>query len=535
MRRWNGWGSESVDYPLPPSAADYLVGMVGKGASVPDASLESVLESVPTSRLPPHPLVRQDPTERLMHARGQSLPDWIALRSGNVGAFPDGVAYPDNDEDVRSLIDYARETGACLIPYGGGTSVVGHINPRIDQPPSLTVDMQHMSQLLELDECSLHATFGTGVRGPNLETMLESHGYTLGHYPQSFELSTLGGWIATRSSGQQSLHYGRIEDHFAGGHVETPQGPMDLPCFPATAAGPDLRHLILGSEGRLGIITRATIRIRPLPETDQFHAIFFRDWASGMDAVRTIAQEEVPLSMMRLSDELETQTTLMLAGRERLVSLADRGLRALDYGDLRCLLLIGATGSPRKVKTAIRQATALARRLGGLFTGAMIGKMWRKSRFTTPYLRNTLWNYGYALDTLETAVPWAKVPATVDLVRQALRHGLEPVGARVLAFAHLSHIYRNGASTYFTYLFPRAAAPDETLSKWQTLKTLASEAIVEQGGTISHQHGVGRDHAPYLTAEKGSVGMDMLTSLVRETDPDQLINPGIMLPDREIT
>ncbi|HEY69640.1 MAG TPA: hypothetical protein G4O08_03550 [Anaerolineae bacterium] len=308
---------------------------------------------------------------------------------------------------------------------------------------------------------------------------------------------------------------------------------MDLPSFPASAAGPDLRHVILGSEGRLGVITRATIYVRPLPEAEQFHALFFRDWSSGVEAVRSIAQAEVPLSMMRLSDKMETQTTLILSGRERLVALADLGLRALGYGEPLCLLLIGATGSPRKVRTAIRQATALARRHGGLFTGTMIGKMWRKSRFHTPYLRNTLWEHGYALDTLETAVPWASVAATVDLVRQALRQELAPKGEHVLAFAHLSHIYRSGASTYFTYLFPRSADPDATFSNWLTLKTLASEVIVKQGGTISHQHGVGRDHAPYLTAEKGPVGMDMLSALVRETDPEELLNPGILLRDEK--
>ncbi|HEY69873.1 MAG TPA: FAD-dependent oxidoreductase, partial [Anaerolineae bacterium] len=217
MRRWNGWGSESVDYPLPPSAADYLEGMVGSGSTIADADLDQVLKSVPASKLPAHPLIRVDPIERLLHARGQSLPDWIALRSGRIGAFPDAVAYPRSDEDVRALIDYARQAGASLIPYGGGTSVVGHINPSSEPPPSLTVDMQHMSQLLDLDERSLLATFGAGVVGPDLEAQLMPHGCTLGHYPQSFELSTLGGWIATRSSGQQSLHYGRIEDHFAGG------------------------------------------------------------------------------------------------------------------------------------------------------------------------------------------------------------------------------------------------------------------------------------------------------------------------------
>jgi alkyldihydroxyacetonephosphate synthase len=531
MRRWNGWGDADVDYHLPAAANDYLASLLGVGSPSPDADLESVLASVPASRLPSHPLISDAADERLHHAHGQSLPDWIALRSGRIGAFPDAVAFPTSDEDVRSLIDYARKAGASMIPYGGGTSVVGHVNPLPHQPPCLTVDMGRMNQLLDLDQTSLLATFGVGVRGPDLEAQLQRQGYTLGHYPQSFELSTLGGWIATRSSGQQSLYYGRIEDHFAGGHVETIEGAWDLPCFPASAAGPDLRHFVLGSEGRLGIITRATIRIRPLPEAERFYGVFFRDWASGVEAVRRIVQGEASLSMLRLSDELETQTTLALAGQKRLIGFADRGLRALGYCDRRCLLLFGATGSRRTVANARRQALSIARKHGGLATGKMIGKMWHKSRFHTPYLRNTLWDLGYALDTVETAVPWSGVPATADAIRDALRLGLESQDERVFTFAHLSHVYRYGASIYVTYLFRRASDPDETLSRWEILKARASEAIVAHGGTISHQHGVGRDHACYLGEEKGSVGMSMLSSALNSADAGGMLNPGKLLPE----
>jgi len=531
MRRWNGWGNTSVDYHLPDSAAEYLSAVLGEGSPAADASLDSVLASVPPSRLPSHPLITSDADDRLRHAHGQSLPDWIALRSGHIGAFPDAVAYPCSDEDVRALIAYARKTGACLIPYGGGTSVVGHINPLPQQPPCLTVDMSCMDQLLDLDQTSHLATFGAGVRGPELEVQLNRLGYTLGHFPQSFELSTLGGWIATRSSGQQSLYYGRIEDQFAGGHVESIDGAWDLPCFPASAAGPDLRHLILGSEGRLGIITRATIRIRPIPETEYFHAVFFRNWSSGVEAVRNLVQAGINLSMLRLSDELETQTTLALAGRESLVALANLGLRALGHGDLRCLLLFGVTGTRRQADQARRRAKAVARKHGGLHTGTLIGEIWKKSRFHTPYLRNTLWDLGYALDTVETAIPWSEVHATVDAVRNAIRHGLDSREERVFTFAHLSHVYRHGASTYVTYLFRRASTPEETHSRWEILKTLASEAIVAHGGTISHQHGVGVDHAGYMPFEKGPLGMSMLSAALRSADAEGTLNPGKLLQE----
>ena len=247
--------------------------------------------------------------------------------------------------------------------------------------------------------------------------------------------------------------------------------------------------------------------------------------------MRNIAQADIGLSMLRLSDELETQTTLALAGRERLVALAERGLQALGYGEWRCLLLFGVTGSRRNTAEARRRVISVARRHGGLPTGTMIGKMWRKSRFHTPYLRNTLWDLGYALDTVETGVPWADVPATVDAVRNALRQGLESQDERVFTFAHLSHFYRYGASTYITYLFRRGSEPDETQSRWEILKARASEAIIANGGTISHQHGVGLDHAAYLPTEKGSLGMDMLSSILHTADAEGILNPGKLLPE----
>jgi alkyldihydroxyacetonephosphate synthase len=529
MRRWNGWGDENIEYPLNDAAAGYLSQILGDVEPVGDAAFEEVVAAVPDSRLADHALVSAEPAERVLHARGQSLPDWIALRSGRIGPFPDGVAYPSSADQVRALLDYARATGTHLIPYGGGTSVVGHINPLPLDSPVLTVDLSRISGLVELDETSRLATFGAGASGPQIESQLKRRGYTLGHYPQSFEYSTLGGWIATRSSGQQSYYYGRIEELFAGGNVETPSGSLQLPALPASAAGPDLRQLILGSEGRFGIITQATVRVRSLPETEGFYAIFFGDWDSGVAAVRAIAQSRVPVSMLRLSDAQETQTTLALAGRERLVELAGRGLQLLRFGPERCLLLFGVTGHRRRASSARRQVVAIALKFNGLFVGSPIGKMWRKTRFRYPYLRNTLWERGYAIDTLETAVPWSAVPETAGAIRAALDNGLADIGERVLTLTHLSHVYEDGASIYVTYLFRRAGDPEETLRRWAILKKAASETIVANQGTISHQHGVGLDHAPYLAAEKGEVGIHWLEAARRAVDPHGILNPGKML------
>ncbi len=540
MQRWNGWGDDTITYPLPEAATHFMAAAVGPTTPPHDATLAQAIALVPESRLPPHPQGAVEPQERVRHARGHSLPDWIATRSGRIPTFPDGVAYPTDDAEVRDLIRYAGEVGARLIPYGGGTSVVGHINPLPGDAPVLSVNMGRLNRLRAFDVVSQLATFGAGILGPDLEAQLRARGATLGHFPQSFEFSTLGGWVASRSSGQQSFYYGRIEDLFAGGHVETPAGPLDLPPHPARAAGPDLRPLVLGAEGRFGIITEATVRVSPLPEYEAFHAMFFPDWESGHTAVREVAQARLPVSMLRLSNAVETQTTLIMAGHERLVGLAERALGALRMREGKCLLLFGVTGRKKLAQRARRDLIAIARAHKGLHVGQYMGGKWREGRFLSAYLRNTLWELGYAVDTLETALPWSAVPATIEEIQAALCAGLQDIDERVHAFAHLSHIYPHGASLYVTYLFRLAldpagthVDPDETLRRWQTLKGIASQIIVAAGGTISHQHGVGVDHLAYLPAEKGKLGTSVLEAARQTFDPQGLMNPGKLLDAAE--
>ena len=530
MRRWNGWGDSATVYPVPQTAAQLLEQLVGTGTPPRDARFDEVVAGVPRSRLPAHRLVVTTAAERAQHARGQSMADWIALRSGRLGAYPDGVAFPITEADVVELIDYARAADVRLIPYGGGTSVVGHINPLPGDRPVLTVDLGRLNRVQFFDEVSRLATFGAGIAGPDLEAQLRARGYVLGHFPQSFELSTLGGWIATRSTGQQSLGYGRIERLFAGGRVVTPAGLLELPSWPASAAGPDLRELVLGSEGRLGIITQATVRISPLPEREDFHAIFFADFERALLAARQIVQAGLPLSLLRLSTAVETQTTLALAGHRRLLGALTQflALRGVDEG--KCMLLVGFSGRSALVKTTRRLVLDIAAHRGGVHVGRTFGRQWHKSRFMTPYLRNTLWEMGYAVDTVETAVNWVNVPYVLDALETGLRNALQEIGEQVHVFTHLSHLYPTGASVYTTFLFRTAPDPDETLRRWQLLKAAASEAIVTHGGTISHQHGVGIDHAPYLAAEKGELGMAVLRTAFQRFDPAGIMNPGKLLP-----
>lgn len=529
MRRWNGWGDEALDIKLPDAALARLNAELGPGVTAPDATLDAVVAGLPASRFE-DVRVSSDARTRLMHARGQSLPDWVALRSGRVGVVPDAVAFPESAGDVRELLALARRASLAVIPYGGGTSVVGHVTPLPGERPVLTIALSRMNRLVAFDAESRLATIEAGAYGPAIEGQLGAHGMLLGHYPQSFEYSTLGGWIATRSSGQQSYYYGRIEDLLAGVELETPAGPLRAPPFPASAAGPDLRELVLGSEGRAGIICAATVRVTPKPEVETFHAALFRDWPSAVAAGRELAQRRALVSMIRVSDPDETSVSLSLSGR-REDDWLGRALSLFGYGPSRCLLIFGVTGSRAGTVLALKEAYAVAAARGGVPLGPALGRAWRKSRFRGPYLRNALWDAGYAVDTLETAVPWSAVLPTHMAIHAALRGALERDGERVLSFAHLSHLYGDGASVYVTFVFRRTADPDALLERWRTLKDRASRAIVEHGGTISHQHGVGLDHLPYLAAEKGALGLTAIRSALATLDDAGIMNPGKLLPD----
>lgn len=529
MIRWNGWGDENNHYPMPEGGESFLSCRIGPGRLLPDASLEEVVATVPPSRLPDNPLIDRTPETRIRHSRGQSFPDWLAMRSGKFDVFCDGVAFPESQEEIRQLLALGREEGWVLIPYGGGTSVAGHITPEVQDRPVLTLSLARMNRLLDLDPTSHLATFGPGTAGPAVEEQLREHGFVLGHYPQSFELSTIGGWVATRSSGQQSWRYGRIEQLFAGCTLETFQGTLEVPTIPASSAGPDIREIILGSEGRFGVISEVKVRVTRLPEVESFHVAFAPSWERAMEMARVAAQRRIPLSMLRLSNGRETETQLALAGRPKSIQWLERYLRLRGVSEGKSMVTLGLTGSKAQCRGALRQLKSLFSEMGVIHMGKGLGKLWEHSRFRSPYLRHTLWDVGYAVDTLETAVDWVKLPNAVEKIEAALRSAVP--GLRIHVFTHLSHIYGQGASIYTTYIFPNGPSYSETLGYWKKLKAAVSNAVVASGGTISHQHGVGRDHAPYLKAEKGPLGMKAIRSLQTHFDPDLTLNPGVLLED----
>ncbi|TDU32379.1 alkyldihydroxyacetonephosphate synthase [Panacagrimonas perspica] len=525
MRRWNGWGEDNLDYPLDAKALAFLAERIGVGSPGHEISLHEVLGKVRESSWTESGFDTSAET-RLRHARGQSYRDWLALKYGRIGPVADAVALPANHAEVETVLRDAASRGARVVPWGGGTSVVGHLDVIEAGQPVLNLSLERMNALLDFDPISQLARFGAGTPGPRVEAQLRDRGYLLGHFPQSYEYSTVGGWVVTRSSGQQSLRYGRIENLFAGGRLVTPRGSLSVGGIPASSAGPDLRELVLGSEGRLGILSEAVVRVRKLPEREDFHAVFFPTWDLGVEAMRHLVQSDLPLSMLRLSNETETETQLTLAGHEKAIAWLKRYLKLRGSGARPVMMVFGLTGLNREVLRSRREALTLCKLSRGVHAGRMIGQGWAKNRFKGPYLRNGLWKFGYGADTVETCINWPQATGLMRAIEQTAVDAFAADNERIHAFTHLSHVYRQGCSIYSTFVFRSAGDHDADFARWQRLKARVSEIIVAHGGTISHQHGVGTDHAPYLEAEKGALGMDLLRACARELDPAGMMNPG---------
>ncbi|MBI3677062.1 MAG: FAD-binding oxidoreductase [Proteobacteria bacterium] len=481
--------------------------------------------------------VRDDKFERTFHALGRSYHDVLRLRAGNISAAPDAVLYPRGTEEVLSILSTAAENNIAVVPYGGGTSVVGGVSANgASFPAVVTVDLSGMDRLIDVDAVSGTATAEAGIYGPALEKALQAKGVTLGHFPQSFEFSTLGGWIAHRGAGQNSVLYGRADDWLVSARLATPRGLLATEEFPASAAGPRLTDVIAGSEGAFGIVTEATFRIHPAPAASHYGGYLFHDFASGAAAIRQAVQEDVSAAMLRLSDIEETRFYRAFGhvGKRRGISgkLEDAYLSARGFSGAMTAMIAGFEGSKEIVDYGRKRFAAIAKRHGGMSVGAGPGERWREGRFHGPYLREPMMNRAVGVDTLETAVRWSKVDALYAAVKTALKNailGTAPrPGAHGIVMCHISHAYEDGASLYFTCIFPRAL--DGEIAQWQAIKKAASDAIATNGGTISHHHGVGEDHLPWMTNEKGALGIDVLRAIKMSLDPKGIMNPGKLIP-----
>lgn len=549
--RWNGWGPR--DAPDPTAGRDdlwpKLAGALGMPSLLvtPARRAEEITFPAPTlseqalgalAAIVGRENVRTDGPTRLAHARGRSYHDLLHLRAGAGIALPDAVLYPTGAEEIVRILKMAEEERWAIIPFGGGTSVVGGVTASAPEAFTavLTLDLAHMNRILAIDPVAMTATIEAGLDGPALEERLQAEDLTLGHYPQSFEFSTLGGWVAARGAGQQSTRYGKAEKWLVSARLVTPRGIWRTEDAPASAAGPRLGDLVVGSEGTLGVITDATVKIHPRPKVKDYRGYLFRDCEAGAAAIRAIVQAEIPAAMLRLSDGDETYFFQAFAARpappSMIRNLINSYLAYRGFADRPCLLLVGHEGEAAPVRSARRAASGIIKRMGGLSIGTAPGTRWYHGRFAAPYLRDPMLDHGLGLDTLETATSWSKIDGLYHAVRTALidamRKEAPAKDAHGVVLAHISHAYPDGASLYFTFIFPRDVTRD--IDQWWAIKRAASDAIIAAGGTISHHHGVGEDHRPWIEAEKGPLWVETMRAVKRTLDPSGILNPGKLLP-----
>lgn len=474
--------------------------------------------------------VHVDGDSRVRHAGGASYTDLVRRRAGEVAGAPDAVLTPATHDEVAAVLRVCSAQQVAVVPFGGGTSVVGGVEPlRGGRRALITLDLRRLDRLTRVDRAALTAAFEPGVRGARAEALLAGHGLTLGHFPQSFERATLGGFVATRSAGQASAGYGRIDDLVVGLRVATPAGDLRLGRGPASGAGPDLLRLFVGSEGALGVITEVTVQVRPAPAQQLFDAWLAPDFPSGVDLTRELSQAAGRPDLVRLSDEPETAATLAMSGPGGLFGRLSRRYLKVRGFTPGCLLILGFDGDPGDVGDRQRAARARLRGAGCLHLGRRPAQAWRRERFAGPYLRDRLLDAGYLVETLETAAFW---PDLLDLrrgVRRAIGDALTGSAGSPQVTCHLSHPYVTGASLYFTVLASRQAGDE--VGQWQRAKQAASEVIVAAGATITHHHAVGTEHRSYLEAEIGALGVTALRALKATFDPAGVLNPGKLLPD----
>jgi alkyldihydroxyacetonephosphate synthase len=527
-----GWGDPARRSGLPPHVTAFLREQVGAAASSPPGPLPSLtvsaLSDEPAARLRAavgveHVLLDDD--ARLLRAAGRSYLDLLLLRGSGPLDAPDAVVLPGSAREVGAVLQICREADVAVVPFGGGTSVVGGVTPlRGRFPAVVSLDLRRLDRLVRVDQESLTATFEPGVRGPAAEQLLAPYGLTLGHFPQSYEHASLGGYAATRSAGQASTGYGRFDELVVGLEVQTPAGPLVLGRGAATAAGPDLRAVALGSEGAFGVVTSVTVKVRPRPAVRRYDGVFFRTWEQGCTALREMEQERVAPDVARLSDHDETRSHLALAGSGGLKGRVGRAVLALRGYRGGCLAVLGWEGSDGGVAARRKASLAVARRHGAFLVGRSVGERWAHGRYDGPYLREDLLDAGYLVETLETSATWSELQATHAAVRAALQDALP----RAVVMCHVSHLYPHGASLYFTALAARSA--DDPVGQWQRAKDAASEAVVARGATITHHHAVGTDHRDRMVDEVGALGVAVLRAVKATLDPTGILNPGKLIP-----
>jgi alkyldihydroxyacetonephosphate synthase len=543
--KWWGWGQEGVGFTHEdkPDLAPFIARAIGVDVGrkvaapvrfdrlrIPDPQLPPGLRAA-LERVVTAPFVSTDPLDRVVHGRGKSLRDLIRQRTGDLPRLPDVIVRPGGEDDVSAVLEAAIHADAVVIPFGGGSSISGSLEaPADEMRPVISVDLERLDKVLEIDSGSRLARVQAGVFGPHMEQQLGAVGYTFGHFPDSFTHSTLGGWIATRSSGMQSDRYGDIADMVKGLRVVTPSGTLVTRPVPATSTGPSVREMVLGSEGRLGIITEATVHIRRVPEQRTILGYLFPTFADGLAAMQDLAASEHAASVTRVSDANETQFSFAMRVRPTLVDkLQSRALRVFlrrrlgfDLNQM-CISFIGYEGSDRHVAAQRRAVGRLVKRHGGLCIGSGPGVLYDQKKFDIPYIRDFLLDRGAAGDVSDTATTWSGLMPLYDAVVTAAHGIFADLAVHGYVMCHLSHSYHAGACLYFTFAFKAGTDMD---AEYELVKSAIQQAFVDNGATLSHHHGVGTEHAQWLEQDISAPGVVMLRALFAGTDPGKHLNPG---------
>lgn len=532
-----GWGSPPTEHDLSNTARKWLVRETGwVPRSTPPENLAAI--TTPATKLPDSTSaalikivgddhVRTDGPSRLRRGAGRSYLDLIRRRTGDVSGLPDAVILPASHDEVLSVLSRCADDDVAVVPFGGGTSVVGGLAGGAGRHRAVVaVDVARLNATSSIDVKSLQVRAGTGLRAPELEPRIARYGLTLGHVPQSYEFATLGGYAATRSAGQASTGYGRFAEMVCGLRLATPTGSWELGGPTARAAGPDLLGLVVGSEGIFGVLTELTLRLHPAPEHTHYEGWSFPSLPRALEGLRHLARASLLPDVVRLSDADETRANLVLSGGSQTTALL-QGILALRGHRRSCLLVTGWEGSKDSIGVRRRAASSLLRSCAGFRLGRPVGRAWQSSRFAGPYLRDRLLDAGLLVETLETAASWSDLTDVYDATRDALTQALSTTDNRPLVMCHVSHVYPGGASLYFTVLADR----DDTrpVQQWLLAKRAATNALLSTGGVLSHHHGIGTDHASWLPVEIGELGVDVLRAIKDRLDPTGICNPGVLL------
>ncbi|MBJ8346795.1 FAD-binding oxidoreductase [Antrihabitans sp. YC2-6] len=525
--QWNAWGVAAGNKPLSPAVGTLLSQAFGVQVSDGGRPSEDAVILRDSTLTADHVAglgelvgaanVATDKSARLLRAGGKSTFDLLRRRSTDPQNAPDAVLFPADHDEVVAVLQYCSANRIAVVPFGGGTSVVGGVDPeRGGSDAAIALDLRRLNSLSAIDPISGTARMGAGLTGPQAEELLGAHGLSIGHFPQSFQFASIGGFAATRSSGQASAGYGRFDDMVAHLKVATPRGTIELGKPPASAAGPDLRELFVGSEGAFGVITEVTLRVHPVAERTDYQAWSFPDFTTGAAALRAVVQAGVAPTVLRLSDEAESGVNLAMADKA--------GGAAVTSG---CLAITTFEGTAAHVASRAAEASAILTENGGTALGADPARQWEHGRFNAPYMRDALLDSGVLCETLETATTWSNLGTLRGAVTAALSEALTGQGTPPLVLCHISHTYPTGASLYFTVI---CAQKDDPIAQWTVAKRAASDAMVGNGGTITHHHAVGSDHRPWMTAEVGDLGVEILRAVKNVVDPAGILNPGKLIP-----